>query len=260
MPSSRVEPGSPSRRVRRRRRLRWRAAVPLVAGLAGLMFAVSFQANRAAGGAGLRQEGRDLVGQLRAQNAQVARLSGSVASLTEIVATLEAQAAPARGQVKDLQDKASALSPRAGLVAVRGPGVTVTLDDAHRDPATLPDGFTPDDMVVHQQDVQAVVNALWAGGAEAMMLMDQRVVATSAVRCVGNTLLLQGRVYSPPFTIAAIGDPAALRRGLDASPEIGIYRQYVDRIGLGWDVTGSDWLDFPAYLGSIELKYAKVAS
>ena len=67
-----------------------------------------------------------------------------------------------------------------------------------------------DDVVVHQQDVQGVVNALWRGGAEAMMVMDQRIISTSAVRCVGNTLILQGRVYSPPFTVTATGDPALL--------------------------------------------------
>ncbi len=59
--------------------------------------------------------------------------------------------------------------------------------------------MSPDDLVVHQQDVQAVVNALWAGGADAVQVMDQRLLSTSAVRCVGNTLLLNGRVYSPPY-------------------------------------------------------------
>lgn len=53
-----------------------------------------------------------------------------------------------------------------------------------REPAT--EGFTAEDIVVHQQDVENVVNALWAAGAEAMMLMDQRVISTSAVRCVGE--------------------------------------------------------------------------
>ena len=94
-----------------------------------------------------------------------------------------------------------------------GPSLTVTLDDAPRTADQLPPGATPDDLVVHQQDVQGVVNALWSGGAEAMQIMDQRVIATSAVRCVGNTLILQGRVYSPPYTITAIGDPTRLRAG-----------------------------------------------
>ena len=66
-----------------------------------------------------------------------------------------------------------------------------------------------------------MVNALWAGGAEAMMLMDQRVISTSAVRCVGNTLILQGRVYSPPYVITAIGDQDGMKQALDQSPEVG---------------------------------------
>src|SRR3569833_1449764 len=81
---------------------------------------------------------------------------------------------------------------------------------------------SPDDLVVHQQDVQAVGNALWAGGATGMQIMDQRLISTSAVRCVGNTLILQGVVYSPPFRITATGAPDRLRAALDASPEIQI--------------------------------------
>ena len=90
--------------------------------------------------------------------------------------------------------------------------------------------------MVHQQDVQAVVNALWAGGAEAMTLMGQRVVSTSAVRCVGNTVVLHGRVYSPPFVVTAVGDPDALRGALDGDPGVQYFQTFVDRFGLGYAV------------------------
>jgi uncharacterized protein YlxW (UPF0749 family) len=113
---------------------------------------------------------------------------------------------------------------------------------------------------VHQQDVQAVVNALWSGGAEAMMLQDQRVISTSAVRCVGNTLILQGRVYSPPYTITAIGDAGQLRAALDSSPEVTIYRQYVDALGLGYDLTSRASVTMPAYAGSLDLVHATVST
>ena len=100
----------------------------------------------------------------------------------------------------------------------------------------LPEGTSPDDVVVHQQDVQGVVNALWAGGAEAMQIMDQRVVATSAVRCVGNTLILQGRVYSPPYDDHRRRRPrAAGRRRSTTSPGVGLYRYYVDTFGLVYE-------------------------
>ena len=58
-----------------------------------------------------------------------------------------------------------------------------------------------------------MVNALWQGGARGIQVMDQRLISTSAVRCVGNTLILQGRVYSPPYRITAVGDPDEAAQG-----------------------------------------------
>jgi uncharacterized protein YlxW (UPF0749 family) len=91
-----------------------------------------------------------------------------------------------------------------------------------------------------------------------MMLMDQRVISTSAVRCVGNTLILQGRVYSPPYVIQAIGSPAAMRAALDQSESVTIYRQYVKLLGLGYDVMSMAEVRFPAYAGSLSLQNARI--
>ena len=91
------------------------------------------------------------------------------------------------------------------------------------------------------------------------MIQDQRIISTSAVRCVGNTLILQGRVYSPPYVIRAIGDPERLRDILDQSPEVSIYREYVKAVGLGYDVSPPEDFSFPAYAGSITPDYATVA-
>ena len=139
---------------------------------------------------------------------------------------------------------------------MRGSALEVVLDDAHRTADSLPDGVTADDIVVHQQDVQAVVNALWASGAEAMMIQDQRVISTSAVRCVGNTLILQGRVYAPPYRITAIGDTDRMQRGLDGDAAISIYKDYVDAFGLGWSVKTPGTVEFPAYSGSVDFQFA----
>jgi uncharacterized protein YlxW (UPF0749 family) len=120
----------------------------------------------------------------------------------------------------------------------------------------MPQGATADDLVVHQQDVQAVVNALWAGGAEAMTIMGVRVISTSAVRCVGNTLLLQGRVFSPPFVITAIGNTSGMQHALDASRAVGIYRQAAAAYGLGYRAYQQTDVHLPAYDGSTALQYA----
>lgn len=146
----------------------------------------------------------------------------------------------------------------AGWVAVSGPGVEVRLWDAPAG-AAKPDWATNDDLVVHQQDVQAVINALWAGGAEAMGLQDQRVVSTSAFRCVGNVLWLQGRLYSPPYVVRAVGDVAGMLAALDEAPAVQVYLDYVDAVGLGWSAGAVETVELPAYDGAAELRYADVA-
>ena len=133
------------------------------------------------------------------------------------------------------------------------------LNDAPKRPdGGLPQGVRPDDVVVHQQDVQAVVNALWAGGAEAMTIMGVRVSSTSAVRCGGNTLLLGGRVYSPPFEVTAIGDPDRMRAALDASDGVTALREAAAAFGLSYQETTRAEVTLPAYDGSTDLQYAHV--
>ena len=205
----------------------------------------------------LRSSGRDLPGVIREQTRRNALAAEQVRQVRADVDALSAEQAPGDLRVTQLTRDADRLMAAAGTEAVVGPTVRVTLDDAKSVPDVLPEGFTVDDYVVHQQDVQAVVNALWQGGAEAMMLMDQRVIATSAVRCVGNTLILQGRVYSPPYVITAIGNQSDLKAALQGSPNVSIYQQWVKAVGLGFDVQTSPEQTFPAYAGSINLTKAR---
>jgi len=161
-------------------------------------------------------------------------------------------------QVEAVRADVAALEPAAGLIPVVGPGLQVSMSDAPRDAdGNYPVGVDPDDLVVHQQDVQAVVNALWAGGAEAMMIMDQRVLTTSAVRCIGNTLLLQGRTYSPPFLVTAIGDSGRMSTALDVEPGVQLLLQYVDKFQLGYEVKVVDPVELPAYDGPVRMAAAR---
>ena len=232
----------------------WAVSVSVTLAAVGLLFATSEQTLQ---GTGLRSGHTALIDFVRSQDRLVRQRAAAVQQLQDQVDALTAQEAPRIAGVARLRAAAAKLAPVVGTQAVTGPALTVTLDDAKLTAASLPEGFSADDIVVHQQDVQNVVNALWAGGAEAMMLMDQRVISTSAVRCVGNTLILQGRVYSPPYVIQAIGDQSAMREALDKSPQIMIYLDYVDKFGLGYDVTSKSRASFPAYAGSLSLSYAR---
>ncbi|WP_043265203.1 DUF881 domain-containing protein [Streptomyces sp. CT34] len=185
------------------------------------------------------QDGRNAA--LRAQVDALARRETSSASTTE-------------------QTRLKGLEKSAGLDPLTGPGLTVTLMDAPPNATAKIPGIPepqPNDLVIHQQDLQAVVNALWHGGAKGIKVMDQRLISTSAVRCVGNTLILQGRVYSPPYKITAVGDRDALNRALTASPAIQNYLQYVNAYGLGWKVDQHEAVTLPGYSGTVDLHYAQ---
>ncbi len=220
--------------------------------VAGLLFVISATTAR---GTQLRTERGDTVAFVRSEQARYAAKLEQIAELRREIDERTRAEAGGSGAIRDLKARADALAPSAGLAPVRGQALTVALDDAPRR-ATLPGSARPDDLVVHQQDVQAVVNAMWHGGAEAMMLMDQRVISTSAVRCVGNTLLLQGRVYSPPYRITAIGDVAGMRRALDNAAAVQIYREFVRVFQLGYEVRDLGEVTMPAFTGSVDLRYA----
>ncbi len=234
----------------RRRGVGWQGAVVLV--VAGLLFTTSA---RLARGTNLRTDRADAVALARSWDARVQDAQERVGGLNAQVLQQTDAESKVNSKVYALKRAEGQLAPAMGLEPVTGLGYEVTLDDAPHD-GPLKDGVSPDDVVVHQQDVQAVVNALWAGGAEAMMLMDQRVISTSAVRCVGNTLLLQGRVYSPPFVVKAVGDPQRLSEALKASPELQIYQQYVALLHLGWEAHPVAELTLPGFTGTTSLRYA----
>lgn len=232
----------------------WTILVPVIGLVAGLLFAAS---SSTATNGSIRSDSDSIADRIRSGTRINEDQTRTLDALQAQVDALTGEAAKGNAAVDDLTHRADALAPGAGRTPVVGPGIEVSLNDSKLRGDQIPKGFTVDDIVVHQQDVQAVVNALWAGGAEAMMLMDQRVISTSAVRCVGNTLILQGRVYSPPYVITAIGDIGSLRSGLDSDRAVGIYRGYVDKVGLGYRVTDSASVTMPGYTGGLELRYAR---
>jgi uncharacterized protein YlxW (UPF0749 family) len=244
------------RRGRRQRHQSWSIATVVVLFGAGALFSTSAIA---AGGTSLRNdhdiELRELIPQ---RNVEVSDLGAQAEGLRDEVDALADELGEGDGGIAAEEDRADEFKAAAGLTAVHGPAVTVSLDDAPRHDGRLPAGATVDDVVVHQQDVQAVVNALWAGGAEAMTIMDVRVISTSAVRCVGNTLLLHGQVYSPSFDIIAIGDPDRLAASLDAAPGVAAFRAAADDFGLGYSTRRLDDVRLPEYDGPVDLIYAEV--
>ncbi len=245
----------PRRRGQRQRG--WSVGVPLIALAAGLLFTTSATT---ADGTALRDDRRPQLAQLITdKRTRLEEREQRAAALRTAVDQDAARLADVDEPVKKARQRADAMREQAGFTQLHGPGITVTLNDSSRRPTgggtNVPQN---DDLVVHQGDVQAVVNALWAGGAEAMSIMDVRVISTSAVRCVGNTLLLHGQVFSPPFKITAIGEPTAMHRALESAEGVQQFRDAVADYGLGYTETVERNVTVRAYDGSSDLRSAEV--
>lgn len=231
----------------------WRGATPLVLLLGGGLCVVS----------ALNAEGADVRGR------QFTDIASIVASESDELTELKNRAAELDAEVStlgtDLGDRAvnrynrriANLEDPAGMTPRSGAAVTVTLTDA---PADLIATTSRDvnELVVHQQDIQAVVNAMWRGGAEAVTIQGQRVISTTGIKCSGNTVQLQGVPYSPPYVITAVGDQVELTASLQEDDYLDIYRAAAadPEVRVGWNVEFETFVTAPAYDGVVNLNYA----
>jgi uncharacterized protein YlxW (UPF0749 family) len=116
-----------------------------------------------------------------------------------------------RADVDLLESVADARSPAnvrlhvaVGDVAVHGPGIVVQLD--------------PEATEIDDTSIQGIVNELWAAGAEAVSLNDQRIAALTSIGEGGGVLKVNFKSVGAPFVFKAIGDPQSLRRRFRAAP------------------------------------------
>lgn len=231
----------------------WRAGAPVALLCAGLLFATSATNAR---GTDLRpSRNTTLAGLVEEQSRRSASLTRQHAALSQDIEKLQTQ----QGSIEPkLANQLKTLSDQVGTTPVTGPGLTVTLKDAPREVVKDNPDVDADWLVIHQQDIQAVVNALWAGGADAISIQNHRVISTTGIKCVGNSVVLHGVPYLPPYKITAIGDRRKLQRALDDSQYIDNLQDYVNKFQLGYEVKNESSVAMPAYEGTLELQSATV--
>lgn len=236
----------------------WRYGTPAVLILCGALFAISAEAS---GGTDLRP-GRnadlaDLVGEERRDERD---LRSQLVQLEEEVSELSRQTEAKTGDrnLKRTLKQIEKLNDPAGRTPKQGEGVTITLSDAPEDVINRSDENV-NVMLVHQQDIQAAVNALWRGGAEAVTVQGQRIVTTTGIKCEGNAVQLQGVPYSQPYIIQGIGDIDRLRTAVDNDEYLTHYRNQSTNpdIQIGWDMDESPSIYAPAYDGLRTFNYAR---
>lgn len=231
----------------------WRAGAPVALLCAGLLFATSATNAR---GTDLRpSRNTTLAGLVEEQARRSNALAKQAATLRADITKLQSQQG---GAGSDLTERLASLSRDVGTTPVTGPGLTVTLQDAPKKVLEENPDIDADWLVIHQQDIQAVVNALWAGGADAISIQGHRIISTTGIKCVGNSVVLHGVPYLPPYKITAIGSTTDLQRSLDNSPYIGNLKDYVLRFQLGYQVGVDRSIAMPAYEGTLDLQHARV--
>lgn len=150
------------------------------------------------------------------RTAQADALASSNAELDAEIADLQTQVLAARDP--GLLAEIELTGTIAGTLAVAGPGLVIELSDG-------PDGAEVPENRVQDIDLQLVVNGLWASGAEAIAVNDQRITSLSAIRSAGQVVLVDLVPLSSPYTVEAIGDPGDLQSafaGTQAATHLGL--------------------------------------
>jgi len=198
-----------------------------------------------------------------------ARLSGALQRRAE---TLSAQLVRERDTALTTTregDRVSAelrrLETAAAQRPVRGPGISVVAGDAA--PSTQVDPATGDRVPtaaddngrLRDRDLQSLVNALWAAGAEAIAVGGQRLAPTTTIRAAGEAILVDLRPVQGPYTIEAVGDPDTLLPRFADSDAARRFQSYTGLYGIQFTVRESGELRLRAATGP-ELRYASPVS
>ena len=233
----------------------WVTPVTVMAFVLGALLAVSLKTQQSIRStslpsnrfSGLAAAYRDQQEQLKMANQEISKLRGRTTQY-------ENEMASASEKAKLLNEALQEAKFLAGLTEVKGPGIEVVLQDSKkRPPANSP--IDIENYIIHDSDLQRVVNELHAAGAEAVAINGQRFIANTAIRCVGPTVQVNGIALSSPYVISAIGNPDTLASALELPQGVLTDIQAIDPNMV--KVVKKNNIHIPAYTGSLVFRYEK---
>ena len=147
-------------------------------------------------------------------------------------------------------DQLEKIKSQIALTAQKGDGIKITLADSDRSPATT-------ETIVHSSDLRDIINLLWASGANAISINDQRVSESTSIDCIVNTILINNVHLAPPFTIVAIGNQNRMLSSFqDPGILIDLHRR--KNLGLKFDYEPIKNFTLPPFNGSYNLQMSKI--
>jgi uncharacterized protein YlxW (UPF0749 family) len=224
-------------------------ALVAVCTLLGFLLVTTAESTTAANRAQAPEKSR-LIGLIQARRSEVGDLDAAVSKLRSEVAAETVKATKRSRQAKDAAAVVARLNAEAGTTALKGRGVVVSLSDSKRTPPSTGDAGA---YQIHDSDLQLVVNALFAAGAEAVAVNDSRVVATTAIRAAGDTIVVNFRPLTPPYKVVGIGASAVRFNRSDIA---GRFAKWTKLFGLGFSVKGNQQLTLPPFNGRVGISLA----
>ena len=191
---------------------------------------------------------------------QVLALQDEQQALREEIAGHEAEIAEFQergGESQSLLERLNEQLDRArlagGLAPLRGPGLVVEIADSNR---VVPEAANPEDFIVQVDDLRDIVRALWASGAEAVSINDQRLVSTTSIYGAGSAILVNTALLSPTYRVVAIG-PAELEERFFASPAfVGRAYQRIQTFDLEFATLPVEDIEVPGFVGNTRFTWA----
>jgi len=205
------------------------------------------------GGSEVLQRSDSLLKELNNQKDINADLLEQIMQMREEIESYRDETSESSDHAKVLSEQLQKAELLAGMTAVEGPGVKVTMNDSKEASDKNPENY-----IIHDDDIRKIINELYAAGAEAISINDDRLISTSAIRCIGPVVIVNNNRYSPPFVIKAIGNPETLIAALNQREGV------VDILRSLWkieiDVKKEDIIKIPRFNGVLNFKYVTSSS
>ena len=216
--------------------------------MTGALLAVAYH-QTAAGSQGREQIRAALIADIQRESAAGDRMAEQLEDVQREVSATRDQLLESTEEGQRALERLGAARTAAADLPVTGPGLLITLADAEPDADQDPvGGEVPDDPreQVSDRDLQLVVNALWASGAEAISVNDRRLGPTTAIRFAGEAVLVDFRPVTNPYEVRAVGDPDRLARAFLDNGEVRSLASVFATLGLRFDYAQEEELTLPA--------------
>ncbi len=192
----------------------------------------------------------ELIEDLADLNSKYEQLEKKYEESQKVVAEYEMNSTDRSELISSMRNQINSLSIMSGTTDVSGEGIIITLTDGE----VLSDYSSRKDTLVHDSDILTVVNELFVSGAEAVSVNDERIIATTPIRCVGSVIKINDNKVSSPFVIKAIGNSQHLASAINIKN--GVY-DLLTNLGIKVSLEKKDDIVIYKYSGNINFNYIK---